>query len=163
MTYLFLFSCLYFLLLVVLHWILCRVTGSERFVIKSLSLFLLSLFITVGYLRSYFDFLEIFVIYLTVLILWNSYLIFFINLQNSISFRILITIFDSSKQSLSKAEINSIYPDEVSLMDRLQSMRLNKFLELDFENQTIQITSKGKFFGKAFLLFRKLFGIQVFG
>ncbi|BDA79166.1 hypothetical protein LPTSP3_g20960 [Leptospira kobayashii] len=161
MSYLFLFSIVSFLLLIIIHWILCRLTGSERFVLKSLSVNFLFIVFSFYFFFLHFGILDSLFIYLGLVILWNSYLVFFINLQNSISFRILLTIFDSKEKSLSYAEITKFYSDEESLRDRLSSMEINQFISLN--KDSIKILPKGITFANVFLFFRNLFGIRKFG
>ncbi|WP_411822917.1 hypothetical protein [Leptospira sp. 'Mane'] len=161
MFFLFLISIVSFLFLAVVHWILSRLTGSRKFVLKSLMVNFVFIVFTFYFFYKYFGILDSLFIYLGTIVLWNSYLVFFINLQNSISFRILLTIFDSKNKSLSYDEIEKYYPDEESLRDRLRSMELNRFILLNHEN--IEILSKGNLFAKIFLFIRNLFGIRKFG
>ncbi|WP_135624327.1 hypothetical protein [Leptospira ognonensis] len=105
--------------------------------------------------------LEFFFFNLCFISLWNAYIIFLINLQNSISFRILRDIYDLDLKSANYNTIDQFYPDSLSLNDRLGDMVKNRFIRN--EKDQVLITKKGIFFAKSFLFFRRMFGIRTFG
>jgi signal transduction histidine kinase len=146
--------------MVILHFILSRLTGSKLFMLKSLLILIIALSISPFIFRDY-DLFTLFIYSLFIIILWNSFLIFFINLQNSISFRILREIEIADSKSMSLAEIEKVYPDTTSFNDRLEAMQINKFIFR--KNALIQSTDKGKKFAQLIIIFRKLFGIENFG
>ena len=160
MIHLFVLAIITFVMMVISHFIVSKFTGSQFFVLKAYILFLLSICI------SFFINADLnifyFLIYCVFLVLfWNSYLIFFINLQNSISFRILREIDESKSKKMTNDEIFSIYPDETSLKDRLDSMHKNNFIKI--ENDFVKSTPKGKIFASFVIVIRKLFGIEIYG
>jgi len=143
-----------------LHFVVSRLTGSNLFMLKGLFILAIGLIVSLFIFKNY-NLIPLFIHSIFVIILWNSFLIFFINLQNSISFRILREVEMVALKSMSIDEIEKVYPDLKSFEDRLEMMKQNQFI-IEAKSQ-IQITKKGKNFSQFIILFRKLFGIENFG
>ncbi len=161
MINLFLASISNFIILVFCHWVFCLVKGGKKYVFHAMLILFLSIVFSSYFLFSQFGFIDSVLIYVSLVILWNSYLIFFINLQNSISFSILLTIYHSAGQKLSYQEIESKYPDLKSLTDRLAAMETNNFILQN--GNDVKILPSGKKLALVFTYFRKIFGIRLFG
>lgn len=157
----FFYSSIFFTLMVFIHLILSYLTGSKFFMLKAIIFFIVSAILSGFFLIYKFNLIEIFFFLLFLGILWNSYLIFFINLQNSISFRIMNEIQNQSEDSITRIELDEIFPDKIILEDRLVDMKNNGFIYE--ENHQIILQPKGQFYSKIINRFRKLFGIEYFG
>ncbi len=101
-------------------------------------------------------------VYLCSTILWNSYLIFFINLQNSVSLRMIAEVDRSPLKSLTFDELLAVYPDETQLTTRLEALRLNGMLIIH-DNHELELTAKGAFLAKTLARLRALIGLETFG
>ena len=99
--------------------------------------------------------------YLNLVILWNLYTIFFINLMNSVSLRMMVEIENSPTRALSAEELQALYSDEEALQSRLRGLVSNGFLKE--EGPELALTRKGKAFAAILAAVRKLLGIEFFG
>ena len=99
--------------------------------------------------------------YLQLVILWNLYTIFFINLMNSVSLRIMREIDDTPSRFLTTDQLAAMYSDEEALESRLRGLTAHGFLRQDGEE--LVLTAKGTVFATLLNLIRKLFGIEFYG
>jgi hypothetical protein len=153
--------CLFFVLMVLIHIPLCRKTGNAKFVFRGLMLevFALAIFIPVEIFHE--DKSCVFIELVAMVCLWNMYLFFLINMQNSFSLRMMLEISKASGQRLSKTEINLRFSDADSFNARLKALELNGFLR-KYGHQLI-LLPKGKTLGKMILRIRSLLGVKEYG
>ena len=156
MITLFFYSIIASIVLFIIHLIICKISGSTLFMFKSILLYIIFSILT---FYNFLGLIEHFIFLFFVGCIWNSYLIFLINLQNSISFRIMRELSNSDKIELSSLEI--FYSSDNILDDRLDDMLKNDFISID--SGIIKPTSKGKIYAEFISKFRKIFGIQVYG
>lgn len=101
-------------------------------------------------------------VYLQFIILWNLYLIFFINLMNSVSLRMMGEILASPTRSLSLDQLSQVYSDDEALESRLHALARNGFI-LDRSEQGFTLTPRGALLARVLAASRWCFGIERFG
>ncbi len=150
-----------FTVAVVAHWGLTHLSHNRLYVRNAFLLFgavcLAALPIAVR-----FGPIGFLIVYSALVILWNSYLVFFINLINSVSLRIIDEIDRSPNQSLSLSEVENAYSDKEALELRLKALAMNG-LFIDEGAKGLTLTPKGTMFARGLELARKVFGIDSFG
>ncbi len=160
MTTLFFWACVIFTPAVLIHLILLRLIRGQRFILSGYAVLVVVLLVSVPFVLSR-GFLSAFCVYLWLVILWNLYLIFFINLTNSVSLRIMFEISKSRTKALSFQEIMGIYSDDETFRARVVGLEVGGFIVL--QGQTMTLTSKGNQFARLLGLFRTVFSITDFG
>ena len=156
----FLLAAVTFTCMIPIHILLCHLTGSNLFVRRSQILLLLALAASLVLLPPVHVIDYLFFVF-CVTALWNAYLIFFINLQNSISFRIIMKIRKSPAQAMTRNKLDEDYPDNDILQDRLEAMVANKFIYRSGDGYAI--TKQGKGYARIISSVRKFFSIRNFG
>jgi hypothetical protein len=94
-------------------------------------------------------------------VLWNLYLVFFINLMNSVSLRMMIEIDRAPAQSLSADQLLAAYSDDEALESRLQALVAARFIARD--GAALSLQPKGRMLAFVVNSLRRLFGIQFYG
>lgn len=160
MIYYFQIAALSLFIYIIIHWLFIKSSGPKFFMVKSLLLHLIG---SIIFLILFLDKTITQLSYLLLLFvgLCNAYIIFLINLQNSISFRILKEFIEVKKDILSYEELNLLYPSNKIIIDRLNELIDNKFIFM--QNEKIILTKKGYLFGKSIKAFQKIFGIEKSG
>lgn len=101
-------------------------------------------------------------VYLQFAILWNLYLVFFINLMNSVSLRMMIEIRQSSSGSMSLTQLQGVYSDGDALEARLHALMQNGFIR-EPGPQGFTLTPRGLILARVLAVSRWCFGIDRFG
>ncbi len=159
MTSLFFETCVLFVLAVWIHNSLCHVWHSEKFVFRGL------LFEGVYLFSAYFLSVDRYTatqaafISFVFVCLWNLYLIFFINLQNSVSLRIAVAVFDKGQGKMALSGVNQHFPTAEGFESRLLAMRRNGFVEQ--VGQKLILTPKGRTFARIYRFMRRVFALPV--
>lgn len=160
MTSLFLLTAACFTGCVCLHWLLVRLIARTNFVrngfifICFAGIALLPVALRQGVIGFVF-------FYLNLAILWNLYTIFFINLMNSVSLRMLTEIARSHGGSLSSEEIAGVYSDEEAFESRVRGLVAAGFLES--RGPDLILTRKGACLARLLVAIRAVFGIRSYG
>ncbi|MBM9589047.1 hypothetical protein JWG41_01210 [Leptospira sp. 201903075] len=160
MIQLFFQSIVLFLIYLSVHWVLLRTTGPKFFMAKSLVL-LLVLSVVLFFRYSSHSVTSIICIQIFFIGITNAYLIFLINLQNSISFRILRELSKTTEGFVKHSKLQELYSTDQIISDRLKEMEENGFIVR--HGEVIKTTNKGKWFGYGIFVFQKVFGINLFG
>ncbi len=98
---------------------------------------------------------------LTFIVLWNLYTIFFINLMNSVSLRMMLEIERAPAQSLAREELLAVYSDEDAFASRVRGLAATGLLSLHGEE--LILTGRGRRFAGLLRAIRRLFGIEIYG
>lgn len=160
MNLLFFHALICFIAYFAIHWLIFRITGPKFFMAKSLSLLAFSVIFIFVY-SSYLTVPRYAFFFLIYVGICNAYLIFLINLQNSISFRILNEMSNSNVERFNLKQVAELYPVKTIINDRLTELNDNGFIVLS--NGEIQLTKKGYYFGLGIQIFQRVFGISVSG
>lgn len=99
--------------------------------------------------------------YLTWVVLWNLYLVFFINLMNSVSLRMMIEIHGAPDRQLSRDDLLACYTDEEALHSRLEGLVRTGFAQ--WAGPSLVLTARGRSFAALLSVIRRLFGIEFYG
>ena len=142
-----------------LHILLCRFTGQNRFMLKSLVLGLLIGILLLIYQYQYRK-LDIVSLYLFTA-LWFSYLICFINLLNSVTLRMLDDIANSPSMKLHYNDFDFYFSEEDALESRIKAMEVNNFITRD--RDVVKIEIKGSMLATIIIIIRKTFAISEVG
>jgi hypothetical protein len=142
--------------MVIIHFLACRIFGSRWFMIIGLSIGLIGT-LAFALSQSWRSFLTIYVVGT----LWLAYLMFFINLINSISLQMLKLIAESPNRGYLYSDLISFFNKSNSLNERLAALLRNGFLES--RDGQFLLTPKGKHFLKIVTLGRKILRIDNFG
>lgn len=145
---------------VLVHWLFTRWITNTNFVRNGYG-FLLAVAGAASPITLPMPLLSMAFFYLQLIILWNLYTIFFINLMNSVSLRMMIEIANSPTTALTTNELVSLYADEEALESRLRGLVATGLLRR--ENQYLTLTSRGQMLGALLAIIRKTFGIEFFG
>ena len=143
---------------VIIHLIICRLTGTTKYMAKGLAFgLLLMLFLLAS--QAYSRRINIAVLYYT-FTLWLAYMMFFVNLLNSVTLKMLD--FLNRKGGTLKAEdFSSIFGGSTGINSRLEAIKRNGFLA---ENAgRLHITSRGKLLTAIIRLLRMITGITEAG
>jgi len=167
MTGAFLQALLFFLIGIAIHIPLSRISGNQKFVFRGLLLeFVLGLAMTlasIGFLELAPSRTYLLVSLLCFVCLWNLYLFFIINLQNSFSLRMLSEIAASPTQSLSKEALDEVFSDKAAFEARLKALSLNGFIKIDISTQSVRVTFKGRLMSLVLSSLRSLLRIRTYG
>ena len=150
-----------FAIAVAAHFALTHVIHSQRYVRNAFLVFA-AVCVAALPVAVHFGAIGALILYASLVILWNSYLVFFINLMNSVSLRMINEIDRSPMGSLSMAAVNALYSDEEALEARVAALVRNGFL-IDRLGDGLQLTNKGAIFARFLEGARNLFGIDSFG
>ncbi|MDD5456360.1 MAG: hypothetical protein PHV30_04925 [Candidatus Margulisbacteria bacterium] len=161
MSILFLTAMVLFCVYVALHLVVTRIYGNRSYLIKAYSIFLAISILLVKPLLDRFGVLNAIIIYFNLVLFWNLYLTFFINLMNSISLRIMLEINESSQKKLTYQNIKNLYNNEEILGKRINELAINKFIKIS-ENY-IDLTGKGKILAGFLHYLRNIFSINFYG
>ena len=161
MIRLFIASCLVFCGGVVLHAVLTHLIHSRNYVRNGYLLFV-GMCLAAIPLALRLGLVGALVLYVALTILWNSYLLFFINLMNSVSLRMMGEIDRSTTGNLSLAEIESSWSDTDALESRLQALAHNGFI-VDDGAHGLRVTPRGRSFAWVLEVIRRTIGIESFG
>jgi len=99
--------------------------------------------------------------YINLAILWNLYMIFLINLMNSVSLRMMTEIARSPARALSSEEIAAVYSDEEAFESRVQGLVNARFLQST--GKQLVLTPRGKALARLLTVIRGVFGIRSYG
>ena len=148
-----LLSIQFFLPAVLIHIILCHLTGTKKFMLKGLVLGIvanLGLIIFLIY-KNNFDLVAIYLLGTG----WLAYLMLFINLLNSVTLKMLEALGQESSGVLPKEAFNKFFNEEDGLNTRLDSLALNEFIIKN--DDQIKLTSKAQFMLGIIFMLRKIF------
>lgn len=150
-----LISIAFFIGAVLFHVILCRLTSTQKFMLKGLvtglAAVLSMLVIQVVKLRV--DLVSIYILGTA----WLAYLMFFINLLNSITLKMLKEL-DDNNGELQNREFDHLFGEEQGVEVRINSMEMNGFISID--DGKISLTSKSLLMVKIITLLRKIFSMS---
>ncbi len=140
------------------HLLVCRATGEGKFMLKGL---LTGLFFFLGaaaweYRAGAADIVSLYLIFT----LWLTYLMFFINLLNSVTLKMLSRLAEEPSGALTEAAFQDIFNEETGIRLRLADMRANGFIK---EGDPLALTGKAALLLKVVLVIRKIFSIDVVG
>ncbi|MBK26956.1 MAG: hypothetical protein CME70_23335 [Halobacteriovorax sp.] len=151
-----LLSIQFFLPAVLIHIILCHLTGTKKFMLKGLVLGIvanLGLIIFLIY-KNNFDLVAIYLLGTG----WLAYLMLFINLLNSVTLKMLEALGQESSGVLPKEAFNKFFNEEDGLNTRLDSLALNEFIIKN--DDQIKLTSKAQFMLGIIFMLRKIFNMK---
>ena len=143
---------------VMIHLIICRLTGTQKYMVKGLAfglLLMLCLLASQAYSRS----INIAVLYYT-FTLWLAYMMFFVNLLNSVTLKML-DFLNRKGGTLNAKDFSVIFGGNMGINSRLKAIKRNGFLD---ENAgRLHITRKGKLLTYIIRLLRRVIGITEAG
>ncbi|MCX5790762.1 MAG: hypothetical protein NTY45_00865 [Elusimicrobia bacterium] len=149
----------FFTAAVAAHLVICRATGTGRFMLKGL----LTGFVCFAcaaaweYSAGAPDLVSLYL----VLTLWLTYMVFFINLLNSVTLKMLARLAEEPSGTLTEAAFQDIFNEESAIKIRLQDMRVNGFIKLEGGN--LGLTGKADALLKIVFLVRRAFSIDFVG
>ena len=161
MSILFLFSLFLFSLFVLIHLIITRIFTIGSYLVKAYCLLIILSLLLLKPIIIRFGFVNTLIIYFCLILLWNLYLTFFINLMNSISLRIMIEINNSKDGTLSYIKMKYLYDDKEILEKRINELMLNRFIKSS--GNLISLSFKGSLLAKFLNILRKIFSINFYG
>ena len=147
----------FLIIMLVVHLLVCRTTGSKYFMLKSLGIGGLGVFAYILFLFN-INQADILGIYL-VATGWLAYVMFFINLLNSVTLKMLSCL--AQKGEIKSSEFEEIFNESNSLSVRLNSMEKNNFIET-MDNQIV-LEKKGIKILKVVSFLRKILSIDNVG
>lgn len=151
-------SILWFMSAVFIHIIICRIKGTQKFVLHGL-VFAVALIAALIAWQIYAKKLNLAVIYY-VLTLWLAYLMFFINLLNSVTLKMLDYLSSKGGQ-LEERNFSEIFGNNNAIPSRIDAIKANGFL-IEKEGKLI-LDKKSVFLIKTVRLMRKIFGVNIVG
>jgi hypothetical protein len=160
MTALFASALMFFAGGVILHLLFTRLITNANFVRDGYVFLLLTATVSSLFVRGTGAWSLLF-LQLHLIILWNLYTIFFINLMNSVSLRMMTEIGNAPSRSLSGEELLALYSDEEALQSRVGGLVSTGLLQRD--GQELVLTGKGRVLAQFLKVIRKLFGIEFYG
>ena len=92
--------------------------------------------------------------------LWLAYMMFFVNLMNSVTLKML-DFMASRGGILAADDFRQIFGKDSAIVSRLEAIKRNNFLRKDGER--LKITAKGHFLVSAVRILRKILGITEVG
>jgi len=141
------------------HLLLCAFTGGSRFVLKSLltGFIFLALAAAWEYRSGALDFVSLY-LYATA---WLAYMIFFINLLNSVTLKMLACLAEAPDGAMEETGFLTIFNEETGINTRLRDMTANGFIKL--EDGRLSITGKAGILLETVFLIRKFLSIDAVG
>lgn len=145
----------YFLVAIFIHVIICRISPS-RFMFKGLTLGLLTVIVCI-YFQIENNRIDLVSIYLLGTG-WLAYLMFFINLLNSVTLKMLQALSDSNEGILLNSDFDIFFSEENGLQSRVSSMIENGFLKQ--KGSELKLTSRSLFMVFWVNLLRNIFSMN---
>lgn len=152
-------SCIFFIFYLLLHLIICRISSNSFFMKIGLSLALVFVGILIIYeiYINKFDLVSIYLLFTLCL----SYLMFFINLLNSVTLKMLAELAKSSNGQLASEQFDHFFNSENGINSRLNAMKKNGFfIEKD---DSLLLTNKSILLINIITIIRKIFSIDFVG
>ncbi len=149
----------FFTAAVFIHLLICTYTGGNKFMQKGL---LTGLAVTAAaavwqYSTGPLDPVSLYL----VITLWLAYLIFLINLLNSVTLKMLARLAQEPSGALDEEAFRNLFNEETGIKLRLEDMRANGFIRQDGEN--LRLTEKAGLLLRTVFLIRKILSIDVVG
>lgn len=143
----------------VTHLLVCNFTGGGRFVLKSLltGFAYFALMAAWEYRAGAVDLVSL---YLGAT-LWLAYMIFFINLLNSVTLKMLARLAEAPEGAMDEAGFRDIFNEETGVKARLEDMRANGIIKLEGGN--LALTAKAGLLLRVVLSIRKFLSIDAVG
>jgi len=160
MTTVFGLATVFFVGVVGVHWLLVRLWRNGPFLIGGYAVFGVASLLA-GPVVIAAGLVPVVCFYLAATILWNLYLIFFINLMNSVSLRLMIEIDAAPNRTLTADQLIDVYSDDQAFENRLRGLCSAGLLERD--GNELVLKPRGLALARSVGLIRKLFGIDFFG
>lgn len=143
---------------VFVHLIICRIAGTPKYMARGLACgFLLMLCLAVRQICTHT--VNIVVLYY-VLTLWLAYMMFFVNLMNSVTLKML-DFMAKRGGTLAADDFSQIFGSNSAIVSRLEAIKRNNFLRL--ENGRLYITTKGRTLVSAVRIIRRITGVTEAG
>lgn len=155
----FIAALLFFIPAVGVHLAICRLVPGGRFMLKGL---LTGFFFSAaaGVWSVAKGHPDAVLVYL-VLSAWLTYMMFFINLMNSITLKMLEHLAAAPRGELQEAGFREVFNAENGIRERLEDMRANAFISLD--GKALRVEKKASRLLWTVMLIRKIFSIDVVG
>jgi len=152
-------SAFYFGAAAVTHLLVCTFTGESRFMLKGLLTGFAFLFAAAAseYAAGAPDLVSLYLL----LTLWLAYLMFFVNLLNSVTLKMLARLAEQPGGTLDEAGFGPVFDEGAAIGLRLEDMRANGFLTL--EAGSVSLTKKAGLLLKIVFLIRKVLSIDIVG
>ena len=141
------------------HLLVCLFTGAGKYMQKGLSTGF-AFFIAAAAWQYRAGSLDPVALYLIVS-LWLAYLIFFVNLLNSVTLKMLARLAEEPSGTMEEAGFQDLFNEETAIQARLADMLANGFIKTEGENLTL--TAKAQLLLKIVFSIRKFFSIDVVG
>jgi len=153
----FLIALQFFLIALPLHLLVCRLTSSYKFVLKSILLGLFTLLFLAGYehQKSSVDLVSLY-LFTT---FWFLYLKQLIQISKSSSYRMLAALASNPNGELHLNEFCASFKEDERLKNRIILMKSNGFISLN--NERLCLTSKAKYTLSIMAFMRRLFSLDV--
>lgn len=142
-----------------LHILLCRFTSQKQFVLRHLVFGLFIFFVLLLYQIKYrkIDFVSLYIF----TSLWMIYLIFLVNLMNSVTLKMLEYISNSSSMKVHQRELDSQFSKEDFMTSRITAMENNNFISCS--GDIVKLKTKGVILALMIIFIRKIFSITEVG
>jgi hypothetical protein len=127
---------------VFLHLPICRWHGSRRFAFRSIAFFLIYS-VPICWFLGTRPLSEAICVYLMAGLLWNCYVIFLINLQNSITLQLLCFLARCGDRSITPDRLEIEFSSSNCIGNRFDAMRRNHFVACDPQGR-YTLTPSGK-------------------
>ncbi|HVM63094.1 MAG TPA: hypothetical protein VMV72_19705 [Verrucomicrobiae bacterium] len=160
MTWVFGLAIAFFVAAVAVHWVILRLWTRAPFLISGYGTFGLAAVLAAPVVGS-MGLIAVIFFYLSATIVWNLYLIFFINLMNSVSLRLMIEIDAAPDQTLTTEQLLAAYSDDQAFENRLQGLCGAGLLRR--EGDELVLMPRGRMLAGCVGWIRRLFGIDFFG
>ena len=149
-------SLCFFVVTVIVHIVISRVSSTEKFMLKGLLLGGVSVLILLG-LGVKNQKIDILALYLLGTG-WLAYLMFFINLLNSVTLKMLEALAGAVSESLPSSDFNRFFSKDEGLNSRFDSLEKNKFII--YHDKKIVLTPKSNFMVFVISILKKLFSMN---
>ena len=143
---------------VFLHLILCRLTGTPKYMAKGLASGFLLTFCLIAW-QIFRKSVNLAVIYY-LFTLWLAYLMFFVNLLNSVTLKMLDYLAHKGGQ-LNADGFKAIFGGNEGIRSRMEAIKRTGFLKE--KDNGMEITAKGRFLVFCVRILRKAIGITEVG
>jgi len=141
------------------HLLICLFTGAGRYMLKGLSTGFV-FFILAAAWQHRTGAADLIALYL-IIALWLAYLMFFVNLLNSVTLTMLARLAHEQSGAMEEAGFHDLFNEETAIKTRLADMLANGFIRSQGDN--IILTPKAGLLLNIVFLIRKILSIDVIG
>lgn len=161
MIEIFILSVKCFALSVMIHWFLLRFFSNRFFVAIAYIALVIGIILSEFIFFSSFAWVQQLVAGFLLVMLWNLYVTFLINLMNSISISIIVRVIYADKKVLSLPDLVMEDATNNQLESRLSMAQRVKLIRID--SDTVEVLMLGRTLNFFISGLRKIWGISIYG